>query len=82
MRSLGLIGLVLALLIVGVLVKKQMNSVMPAAAPQSGAPAPTARAQSQQIQQQMREQKAGEIIDGEAQFVTVPAGLPRGALVL
>ncbi|MDM0041093.1 hypothetical protein QTH89_02930 [Variovorax sp. J22G21] len=56
MRSLGLIGLVLALLIVGVLVKKQMNSVVPAAAPQSGAPAPTARAQSQQIQQQVREQ--------------------------
>ena len=57
MRSLGLIGLVLALLIVGVLVKKQMNSVVPpVAAPQSGAPAPTVRAQSQQIQQQVREQ--------------------------
>ncbi|MGJ7496259.1 hypothetical protein ACSFA8_14375 [Variovorax sp. RT4R15] len=56
MRSLGLIGLVLALLIVGVLVKKQMNSVAPAAAPQSGAPAPAVRAQSQQIQQQVREQ--------------------------
>ena len=56
MRSLGLVGLVLALLVVGVLVKKQMSSVVPAAASQSGAPAPTARAQSQQIQQQVREQ--------------------------
>lgn len=59
MRSLGLIGLVLALLIVGVLVKKQMGSVTPVAAPvvapQDGAVAPTVPAQSQQIQQQVRE---------------------------
>jgi hypothetical protein len=28
------------------------------------------------------EQKAGEIIDGEAQLVTVPAGLPRRTFIL
>lgn len=59
MRSLGLIGLVLALLIVGVLVKKQMSSslaVVPVVAPAPGAPASTVRAQSEQIQQQVREQ--------------------------
>ena len=36
----------------------------------------------QQRQQQVGEQKAGEIIDGEAQLVTVPAGLPCGSLIL
>lgn len=57
MRSLGLVGLVLALVIVGLLVKKQMNTLMPAAAPPvSGAPAPNVREQSQQIQQQVRQQ--------------------------
>jgi hypothetical protein len=57
MRSLGLIGLVLALVIVGVLVKKQMSTLMPAAAvPQAGAPAQNVREQSQQIQEQVRRQ--------------------------
>ena len=59
MRSLGLIGLVLALLIVGVLVKKQMSSslaVVPVVAPAPDAPVPNVRVQSEQIQQQVREQ--------------------------
>ncbi|MEJ8853517.1 hypothetical protein WKW79_02995 [Variovorax robiniae] len=57
MRSLGLVGLVLALVIVGLLVKKQMNTLMPAAVPPvAGAPAPNVREQSQQIQQQVRQQ--------------------------
>lgn len=62
MRSLGLIGLVLALLVVGVLVKKQLGGVVPTAVPAAPAgsqvdTAPTTvRAQSQQIQQQVREQ--------------------------
>lgn len=56
MRSLGLIGLVLALLIVGVLVRKQMTPVVPAVAT-TGTPSPgaDARTRSQQIQQQVRE---------------------------
>ena len=59
MRSLGLIGLVLALLIVGVLVKKQMSSslaVVPVVALAPDAPVPNVRVQSEQIQQQVREQ--------------------------
>lgn len=48
MRVLGLIGLVLALAIVGLLVKKQMSSIAPPAL--SSAPA-----QSQQIQQQFKQ---------------------------
>ncbi|MDF1484423.1 hypothetical protein PY257_04380 [Ramlibacter sp. H39-3-26] len=57
----GLIGLVLALLIVGVLVKKQLAATtapvpalqaqVPGAAPATG----TVRAQSQQIQQQYKQ---------------------------
>ena len=60
MRSLGLIGLVLALLVVGVLVKKQMsgNSVVsPVVAPAPGTPPPSVRAQSEQLQQQVRQQR-------------------------
>ncbi len=70
MRSLGLIGLVLALLVVGVLVKKQMSSnlaVVPVAAPAPGTPAPNARAQSEQIQQQVRQQ-----LDAAAQARPMP----------
>ena len=70
MRSLGLIGLVLALLIAGVLVKKQMGSgsaVAPAVAPSPGTPAPTVRAQSEQIQQQVRQQ-----LDAAAQARPMP----------
>ncbi|MBT2324201.1 hypothetical protein J7E62_17765 [Variovorax paradoxus] len=48
MRIVGLIGLVLALLIVGLLVKKQMGGV-------AGAPAANPHAQSQQIQQQFKQ---------------------------
>ncbi|RZL64532.1 MAG: hypothetical protein EOP81_08235 [Variovorax sp.] len=56
MRSLGLIGLVLALLVVGVLVKKQMTVVAPATAVPAGASqGADVRTQSQQIQQQVRE---------------------------
>jgi hypothetical protein len=60
MRVLGLIGLVLALAIVGLLVKKQMSSIAAPAlssAPASAgsAPAGDARAKSQQIQQQFKQ---------------------------
>jgi type IV secretory pathway TrbF-like protein len=59
MRAVGLIGLVLALAIVGLLVKKQMSSIAAPAlssAPASGsAPTGDARAQSQQIQQQFKQ---------------------------
>lgn len=48
MRALGLIGLVLALVIVGLLVRKQMGGV-------AGAPAADPRAQGQQIQQQFKQ---------------------------
>lgn len=60
MRLFGLLGIVLALLIVGVLVKKQFSSIaLPSVPPVSGAtaapPAGTVRDQSQQIQQQVRQ---------------------------
>jgi hypothetical protein len=59
MRAIGLIGLLLALVVVGVLVKKQLNVVTarvlpPGAALTGGAPAGDVRAQSQQIQQQIK----------------------------
>lgn len=61
MRVFGLIGLVLALLIVGVLVKKQMGvqlapltSTSPIS-PTASAPAGSVRDQSQQIQQQFKQ---------------------------
>lgn len=59
MRALGLIGLVLALLIVGFSMKKQLATVAPAATgtPAAGdGAAPNVRAQSQQIQQQIKQQ--------------------------
>ena len=68
MRSLGLIGLVLALLVVGVLVKKRMSGnvpVVPMAPP--GATAPSARAQGTQIEQQVRQQ-----LDAAAQARPIP----------
>lgn len=60
MRALGLVGLLLALLIVGLLVKKQLNGVaapvLPAGPTATGsAPAGDARAQSQQMQQQIKQ---------------------------
>jgi len=60
MRLVGLIGLMLALVIVGVLVKKQLGGVAASPLPSGAAPsAPAAagdvRAQSQQIQQQIRQ---------------------------
>ena len=60
MRLFGLLGLVLALLIVAVLVKKQFSSIaLPSVPPVPGAtaapPAGTVRDQSQQIQQQVRQ---------------------------
>lgn len=48
MRALGLIGLVLALAIVGLLARKQMGGV-------AGAPAADARTQSQQVQEQFKQ---------------------------
>jgi hypothetical protein len=61
MRGLGLIGLVLALVIVGLVAKKQMASVaaptLPAPAGMSGgdASAGNVRDQSQRVQQQVRD---------------------------
>ncbi len=60
MRAIGLIGLLLALVVVGVLVKKQLNvvtePVLPTgAAVAGGAPAGDVHAQSQQIQQQIKQ---------------------------
>lgn len=62
MRFLGLIGLVLALVIVGLLAKKQLSAVrtvtpaVAASAPGDGASAATtAREQSQQIQRQYQQ---------------------------
>ena len=52
MRVMGLLGLVLALVIVGLLVKKQMAATrapLPSLAPAA------VRAQSQQVQQQVKE---------------------------
>jgi len=57
MRALSLIGLVLALAVVGLLVKKQLGAVAPpTAASAPASPAPTVREQSQQIQQQVKQQ--------------------------
>ena len=60
MRAIGLIGLLLALVIAGVLAKKQLNvvatPVLPAGAAATGvAPTGDVRAQSQQIQQQIKQ---------------------------
>ena len=59
----GLIGLLLALALVGLLVKKQMGATRVAVPPAvQGLPAPaegaasTVRAQSQQVQQQVKQQ--------------------------
>jgi hypothetical protein len=64
----GLVGLVVALAVVGVVVKKQMSAVRtpvptlqdtaPAPAPTGASPA-TVRDQSQQIQQQVKQQVEG-----------------------
>ena len=51
MRALGLIGLLLALVIVGVLVKKQLGAMAGTPAVDSSAQAP----QPQQIQQQFKQ---------------------------
>lgn len=59
MRTLGLIGLVLALAIVGLTMKKQFAAVAPAPAiaPAAGdGAAQDMRAQSRQIQQQIKQQ--------------------------
>ena len=60
MRAIGLIGLLLALVVVGVLVKKQLNVVTAPVLPSGvaatgGAPAGDVRTQSQQIQQQIKQ---------------------------
>lgn len=63
MRGLGLIGLLLALLVVGLVAKKQMTSaVVPTlpsvpgvAAPPAGEPAGNVHAQSQRLQQQVKD---------------------------
>lgn len=60
MRVVGLIGLVLALLVVGVLAKKQMGSAVAPVLPSGAqttteAPAGDVRAQSRQIQEQFKQ---------------------------
>ena len=60
MRAVGLIGVILALLIVGVLAKKQLGSAVapvlpPAAQSAQGAPAGDVRTQSRQIQEQFKQ---------------------------
>lgn len=61
MRGLGLIGLVLALVIVGLVAKKQMASVAapalpaPAGVSSGEAPAGNVRDQSQRVQQQVKD---------------------------
>jgi len=60
MRVVGLIGLALALLVVGVLARKQMNAVVAPAAPSGPqstmqAPAGDVRTQSRQIQEQIKQ---------------------------
>ena len=60
MRIVGLIGLVLALAIVGLLVKKQLGGIVAPAissgpASAGSAPAGDVRAQSQQLQQQFKQ---------------------------
>ncbi|MBB3176332.1 hypothetical protein [Variovorax sp. Sphag1AA] len=60
MRVVGLIGLVLALLVVGVLAKKQMSSAVAPVLPSGAqatteAPAGDVRAQSRQIQEQIKQ---------------------------
>jgi hypothetical protein len=60
MRVIGLIGLVLALLVVGVLAKKQLGAVAAPALPTgpsapAGAPAGDVRTQSRQLQEQIKQ---------------------------
>lgn len=59
MRIFGLLGLVLALVIVGLLVKKQFTTLaapsLPAVPGASAAPQGTVKDQSQQIQQQYKQ---------------------------
>ena len=67
----GLVGLLVALAIVGVLVKKQMSAAKLTAppalsAPASGTSAPqTAREQSQQIQEQFKQQLDSALQQGQ-----------------
>jgi len=60
MRMLGLIGLVLALVVIGLVVKKQLSGLsapVVSATPNGAASTPgDARAQGQQIQQQFKQQ--------------------------
>ena len=64
----GLVGLVVALALVGVLVKKQLSATrapvpalqgVPGLAPPASSPAATVREQSQQMQQQVKQQVEG-----------------------
>ena len=64
--AVGILSLLLALVVVGVLVKKQLSSVrsavpvlQPAAANTAAPTTPTVRAQSQQVQQQYQQAVEG-----------------------
>jgi len=59
MRAFSLIGLILALVIVGFVMKKQLGAVAPppvSVAPAGDGRADTVRAQSRQIQQEIKQQ--------------------------
>ena len=55
MRVFGLLGLVLALVIVGVLVKKQLTAVAPAVIVPSAVQGQSAAEQSRQVQEQIKQ---------------------------
>lgn len=54
MRLLGLVGLVIALLVVGLLVKKQTSSLVAPASNATSSPAPSTPAQGRQLQQDIQ----------------------------
>lgn len=59
LRIFGLLGVLIALVATGVLVKNQLKTVVPVTAPSAptgtGQPAPTVRQHSEQVQQQTKQ---------------------------
>ena len=68
MRMFGLVGLLIALVVVGLLARKQLGGVAAPVLPAGSAAAGAARAQSQQIQQQFKQS-----LDAAMQARPVPA---------
>ena len=54
MRVLGLVGLVIALLVVGLLLRKQTGSLVAPASGATSSPAPSTPAQGRQLQQEIQ----------------------------